>query len=255
MSLNLTDVTLTYPDGDSRLTALDDVTLTVPKGSLTAVVGPSGSGKSSLLAVAATLITPDSGTVTVDGTSTTGMTRAELTGLRRHTIGIVFQQPNLLPSLTAVEQLQVMARIDGRSAARARGRAMELLDAVGLADQAHRRPHQLSGGQRQRVNIARALMNDPVLLLVDEPTSALDHERGAAVIALITRLTHERATATVLVTHDRAHLAAADRIADVRDGRLSLPTPTPTPTPMTPPTPTPTPMTTPTPTDTPTPTA
>ncbi|MEV0173150.1 ABC transporter ATP-binding protein [Streptomyces sp. NPDC050803] len=224
MSLHLCDVTLTYPDGDTRLTALDRVTLDVPAGSLTAVVGPSGSGKSSLLAVAATLIAPDSGTVTVGGTTTAGLTRGRLTDLRRRTIGIVFQQPNLLPSLTAVEQLQVMARIDGRSPARARGRAMELLDAVGLAPQAGRRPHQLSGGQRQRVNIARALMNDPTVLLVDEPTSALDHERGAAVIELITRLTHQRATATVLVTHDRTHLTAADRIAEVHDGRLHQPT-------------------------------
>ncbi|MCH0562319.1 MULTISPECIES: ABC transporter ATP-binding protein [unclassified Streptomyces] len=225
MSLNLTDITLTYPDGDSRLTALDHVSLHVPKGSLTAVVGPSGSGKSSLLAVAATLVTPDSGIVTVDGTTTTGMSRGELADLRRRTIGIVFQQPNLLPSLTSAEQLQVMARIDGRSPVTARRRAMELLDAVGLADQAQRRPHQLSGGQRQRVNIARALMNDPTVLLVDEPTSALDHERGAAVVGLITRLTRERATATVLVTHDRTHLTAADRIAEVDDGRLSLPAP------------------------------
>ncbi|MDQ8705509.1 ABC transporter ATP-binding protein [Streptomyces sp. LHD-70] len=224
MSLNLTDITLTYPDGDSRLTALDRVGLDVPKGSLTAVVGPSGSGKSSLLAVAATLITPDDGTVTVDGTTTTGMSRAELTELRRHKIGIVFQQPNLVPSLTAVEQLQVMAQIDGRRPAGARTRALELLDAVGLVDQARRRPHQLSGGQRQRVNIARALMNDPTVLLVDEPTSALDHERGAAVIELITRLTHQRATATVLVTHDRTHLTAVDQTAEVHDGRLRLPT-------------------------------
>ncbi|MFE7423959.1 ABC transporter ATP-binding protein [Streptomyces sp. NPDC014735] len=220
MSLNLTDITLTYPDGDTRLTALDKVALDVPKGSLTAVVGPSGSGKSSLLAVAATLITPDVGTVTIDGTSTTGMSRGELTDLRRHKIGIVFQQPNLLPSLTAAEQLQVMAQLDGRSPARARTRALELLDAVGLADQARRRPHQLSGGQRQRVNIARALMNDPTVLLVDEPTSALDHERGAAVLDLITRLTHQQATATVLVTHDRTHLTAVDQIAEVHDGRL-----------------------------------
>ncbi|MFJ3715149.1 ABC transporter ATP-binding protein [Streptomyces sp. NPDC090057] len=226
MSLELTDVTLTYADGETRLTALDRVTLQVPKGSVTAVVGPSGSGKSSLLAVAATLITPDAGTVTVDGTATTGLSRGELTELRRHRIGIVFQQPNLLPSLTAAEQLQVMARIDGRGPGRARGRALELLDAVGLADQAHRRPHQLSGGQRQRVNIARALMNDPTVLLVDEPTSALDHERGAAVIELITLLTHQRATATVLVTHDRTHLTAADRIAEVHDGRLRRPAPT-----------------------------
>ncbi|CAM5318069.1 ABC transporter ATP-binding protein [Streptomyces griseomycini] len=226
MSLNLTDVTLTYPDGGTRLTALDRVTLDVPRGSLTAVVGPSGSGKSSLLAVAATLITPDAGTVTVDGTPTTGMTRGELTELRRHKVGIVFQQPNLLPSLTAVEQLQVMARIDGRPPKKARDRAVELLEAVGLAGLAERRPHQLSGGQRQRVNIARALMNDPTVLLVDEPTSALDHERGAAVVDLITRLTHRRATATVLVTHDRTHLTAVDRIAEVHDGRLRLPAPT-----------------------------
>ncbi|MFF3715315.1 ABC transporter ATP-binding protein [Streptomyces prasinus] len=223
MSLTLTDITLTYPDGENRLTALDRVSLEVPQGSLTAVVGPSGSGKSSLLAVAATLITPDTGTVTIDGTSTTGLTRGELTALRRRRIGIVFQQPNLLPSLTAAEQLQVMARIDGRPPRTARDRALELLDAVGLADRADRHPHQLSGGQRQRVNIARALMNDPTVLLVDEPTSALDRERGASVIDLITRLTHQRATATVLVTHDPTHLTAADRIAEVHDGRLHLP--------------------------------
>ncbi|RFU38368.1 ABC transporter ATP-binding protein [Actinomadura logoneensis] len=220
MSLDLTDVTLTYPDGGTRLTALDRVGLRVPKGGLVAVVGPSGSGKSSLLAVAATLIAPDAGTVTIDGVSTAGLGRGELAELRRHKIGIVFQQPNLLASLTAVEQLQVMARIDGRKPRTARDRARELLAAVGLAEQADRRPHQLSGGQRQRVNIARALMNDPTVLLVDEPTSALDHERGAAVIDLITRLTHQRATATVLVTHDRAHLAAADRVVEIHDGRL-----------------------------------
>ncbi|MFE1050016.1 ABC transporter ATP-binding protein [Streptomyces olivaceus] len=225
MSLILTDVTLTHPDGDGRLTALDRVTLEVPGGGLTAVVGPSGSGKSSLLAVAATLITPDSGAVAVDGTDTTGLSRGELAALRRHRIGIVFQQPNLLPSLTAAEQLQVMARLDGRRPRAVRGRALELLDAVGLADHAGRRPHRLSGGQRQRVNIARALMNDPSVLLVDEPTSALDHERGAAVVDLITRLTRERGTATVLVTHDRAQLAVADRVARLHDGRLSPPAP------------------------------
>ncbi|KOT56389.1 MULTISPECIES: ABC transporter ATP-binding protein [Streptomyces] len=219
--LALTGVTLTYPDGAARLTALDDVSLTVPAGSVTAVVGPSGSGKSSLLAVAATLIAPDRGRVVIDGTDTAGMSRAELTALRRTRVGMVFQQPNLLPSLTAVEQVQVMAHLDGRPVRAARERALELLDAVGLADQAGRRPHQLSGGQRQRVNIARALMNEPAVLLVDEPTSALDHERGAAVLDLITTLTHRRGTATVLVTHDRAHLEAVDAVADVRDGRLS----------------------------------
>ncbi|MDT0456869.1 ABC transporter ATP-binding protein [Streptomyces sp. DSM 41527] len=224
MSLELTDVTLTYPDGDARLTALDEVSLTVPAGRLTAVIGPSGSGKSSLLAVAATLIRPDRGRVVIGGTDTAGLGRAALTTLRRATIGTVFQQPNLLPSLTAAEQLQVTAHLDGRASrtarARARERARELLSAVGLEDRADRRPHQLSGGQRQRVNIARALMNEPAVLLVDEPTSALDHERGAAVLALLRTLTRQRATATVLVTHDPDRLDVADTVAEVRDGRL-----------------------------------
>ncbi len=116
-----------------------------------------------------------------------------------------------------------MAHLDGRSPRAALPRALELLAAVGLRDLAARRPHQLSGGQRQRVNIARALMNDPTVLLVDEPTSALDHERGAAVLDLLTTLTHRRATATVLVTHDRTHLTAVDQVAEVHDGRLTVP--------------------------------
>ncbi|MEW5353821.1 ABC transporter ATP-binding protein [Streptomyces sp. 16-176A] len=223
MSLLLEDVTLTYPDGDGRLTALDRVRLAVPAGALTAVVGPSGSGKSSLLAVAATLIAPDSGRVCVSGTATGDLSAADRAVLRRRSIGIVFQQPNLLPSLTAAEQLEVMARLDGRRTAS--GRARELLAAVGLDGLAHRRPHQLSGGQRQRVNIARALMNEPSVLLVDEPTSALDHERGAAVLDLLARLTRDRGTATVLVTHDRGRLDLADTVHEMRDGRLAALTP------------------------------
>lgn len=221
MTLTLTDVTLTYPDGDARLTALDRVSLEVPAGTLTAVVGPSGSGKSSLLAVAATLVTPDDGRVVVAGTDTAGLSRADKAALRRERIGIVFQQPNLLPSLTAVEQLQVMTHLSRGAMRDTRGRALELLDAVGLADKAGRRPHQLSGGQRQRINIARALMNDPAVLLVDEPTSALDHERGAAVLDLLVALTGQRSTATVLVTHDRAHLGRVDRTVTMDDGYLS----------------------------------
>ncbi|MFD3694598.1 ABC transporter ATP-binding protein [Streptomyces sp. NPDC058646] len=220
MTLLVHDVTLTYPDGDGRLTALDEVCLEVPAGTLTAVIGPSGSGKSSLLAVAATLVTPDSGRVVVAGRDTARLSAAEKSALRRETIGIVFQQPNLLASLTAAEQLQVMAHLTGRPARQLRRRALELLDAVGLADKADRRPHQLSGGQRQRVNIARALMNEPAVLLVDEPTSALDHERGAAALDLLVTLTRERSTATVLVTHDHAHLERMDRTATMADGRL-----------------------------------
>ncbi|CAM5661838.1 ABC transporter ATP-binding protein [Streptomyces spiroverticillatus] len=226
MTLTLNDVTLTYPDGDaSRLTALDAVTLSVAAGELAAVVGPSGSGKSSLLAVAATLVTPDSGVVLVDGTETGTLSRAEKAELRRDRIGIVFQQPNLLASLTAAEQLQVMAHLSGRKPREVRARALELLDAVGLADKAGRRPHQLSGGQRQRINIARALMNEPAVMLVDEPTSALDHERGAAVLDLLSGLTRERGVATVLVTHDRSHLEVADRVVRMEDGRLGAMSP------------------------------
>ncbi len=221
MSLHLSGITLTYPDGQGRLVALDDVSLTVPSGTVTAVVGPSGSGKSSLLAVAATLIRPDHGTVTVAGTPTADLDRDALTRLRRTLIGIVFQQPNLLGSLTALEQLQVMVHIDGTAPKAARDRAREFLVAVGLEQEADRRPHQLSGGQRQRVNIARALINNPEVLLVDEPTSALDHERGAAVLDLITTLTRERGTATVLVTHDHDHLEIADALVEMRDGRAS----------------------------------
>ncbi|GAA3377389.1 ABC transporter ATP-binding protein [Streptomyces sannanensis] len=221
MTLLLDDVTLTYPDGDGRLTALDRVGLSVPAGNLTAVVGPSGSGKSSLLAVAATLVTPDSGRVVVDGVDVGRLGSGDKAALRRDRIGIVFQQANLLPSLTAAEQLEVMAHMAGRPRGAARTRALELLDAVGLAGQAGRRPHQLSGGQRQRVNIARALMNEPAVLLVDEPTSALDHERGAAVLELLLRLTRERGTATVLVTHDRTHLDSADHAVTMVDGRLA----------------------------------
>lgn len=161
----------------------------------------------------------------VAGTETAGLGRAQQAELRREHIGIVFQQPNLLPSLTAAEQLQVMTHLSGGSVRGARGRALELLDAVGLADQAGRRPHQLSGGQRQRINIARALMNDPAVLLVDEPTSALDHERGAAVLDLLVALTRSRSTATVLVTHDRTHLDRADRTVRMDDGRLTVPEP------------------------------
>ncbi|GAA3934511.1 ABC transporter ATP-binding protein [Streptomyces gulbargensis] len=223
MTLVLDDITLTYPDGGGRLTALDSVSLEVPAGCLTAVVGPSGSGKSSLLAVAATLVTPDRGRVLVAGTDTGTLSPAARAQLRAEHIGIVFQQPHLLPSLTALEQLQVMAHLAGRRPKEVRERARDLLGAVGLADRAAARPHQLSGGQRQRVNIARALMNEPSVLLVDEPTSALDHERGAAVMDLIAGLTAERGTATVLVTHDRAHLARAARTVTVHDGRLTAP--------------------------------
>ncbi|MCZ4103602.1 ABC transporter ATP-binding protein [Streptomyces sp. SID13666] len=225
--LALDSVRLTYPDGDRRLTALDAVSLDVAAGELLAVAGPSGSGKSSLLAVAATLSRPDSGQVVVAGRDTTRLSDKERTALRREHIGIVFQQSNLLGSLTALEQLLVVEHLRGGPVRAARERAGALLDSVGLdAAKRARRPHQLSGGERQRVNIARALFGRPAVLLVDEPTSALDHERGAQIVDLLARVTAEHGTATVMVTHDRALMARADRLLDMTDGRLAVvPTP------------------------------
>ena len=221
MTLHLDDITLTYPDGDRRLTALDHVSLNAEPGTLTAIVGPSGSGKSSLLAVAATLISPDSGRVELDGQELATLNRKQTAKVRREKVGIVFQSSNLLASLTTVDQLLVIAHLAGRPLGPARVTAMELLAAVGLADQADRRPHQLSGGQRQRVTIARGLMNSPSLLLVDEPTSALDTDRGQAILELIRRLTTERNLTTVMVTHNRDHLADADRVTEIIDGKTA----------------------------------
>ena len=222
--IRLDKITLTFPDGDNRVTAVNQVSLTAHPGTVTAITGPSGSGKSSLLAVAATLIRPDAGQVIIDDVNATRLTPGEATEIRRNKIGIVFQQSNLIPSLTALEQLSVMnelgARQSRRNRANAARRAETLLDAVGLADHRDKRPHQLSGGQRQRVNIARALMNDPSVLLVDEPTSALDQERGASIIQLILRLTDELNTSTLLVTHDLVHLPRMHGVVNLVDGKL-----------------------------------
>ena len=223
--IRLDHITLTFPDGDTRVTAVDDVSLTARPGTVTGITGPSGSGKSSLLAVAATLIRPDRGHVVVDDVDVSRLTPREAAELRRDRLGIVFQQSNLIPSLTAREQLTGMNALGAPRSRRRRSRAAEraaaLLAAVGLAEHREKRPHQLSGGQRQRVNIARALMNDPRVLLVDEPTSALDQERGASIIDLILQLTEQLNTSTLLVTHDLVHLPRMHAVVRLVDGRLA----------------------------------
>ncbi|MEN5073733.1 ABC transporter ATP-binding protein [Isoptericola cucumis] len=227
MDLHLEHVTLVYPDGDSTLTAVDDVDLHVAAGTTTALLGPSGAGKSSLLAVAAGLTRPTGGTVRIgeDVVLTPTTTVAASTRVRLESIGMVFQSPQLLGSLTALEQLELHAHLRGRRPASVRERALELLDAVGVADHAGKRPAQLSGGQRQRVAIARALVGRPEVLLVDEPTSALDHERGTRVVELITGLARETGAATLLVSHDAATLATVDATVRMLDARIEEPAP------------------------------
>ena len=200
--LDIRNATVTYQDGETTTTALADASFKAESNSLTAIVGESGSGKSTLLSVAAGLITPDSGFVQVDGTRS-----------------IIFQQANLLSSLNVRDQLLIMDHIAGRKLRPQR--ADELLDFVGLAGMGNRRMGQMSGGQRQRVNIARALMEQPDLLLADEPTSALDSHLSQEIIRLLRDVTQEMKTATVLVTHDRSLLTFADRVVEVKDGHVS----------------------------------
>lgn len=225
-ALSLVNVSLRYPDGDAgTVAALDGVNLTVNAGTITSVVGPSGSGKSSLLAVAATLVRPTYGKVIIGGVDATGLSDRERTRLRRDEIGIVFQQPNLLPSLMAVEQLLIGEHLRGGSPGAARSRALNMLDVVGLSGSARKRPHQLSGGQRQRVNIARALMGEPAVLLVDEPTAALDRARSESIVRLLCEVTRSQHLATVMVTHDTGFVPLTDAAVTMTDGVLHSPSP------------------------------
>jgi putative ABC transport system ATP-binding protein len=222
VSLRAEKVDLFLGDGEQQVKALDNVFVEVRDGELLAVVGPSGSGKSSLLAVCGGLRTPTSGRVHIDGTDITQLPSEGLTRMRRDRIGFVFQQSNLVPSLTALDQLLLIPHLRGKRPGKAeRERALALLREVGMEQRRDRRPGQLSGGERQRVGIARALMAQPALLLVDEPTSMLDHARGRQIVELLARECHEHQVATLMVTHDPGMLDCADRVVHMMDGRLT----------------------------------
>jgi putative ABC transport system ATP-binding protein len=198
-----------------RIRALDDVSLTLASGELAALTGPSGSGKSTLLNLIGSLDQPDAGTITVDGGPLGG------DGYRAETVGFVFQFHNLIPVLSAAENVQVPMIGRGLSRGERERHARELLGEVGLAGRAGAFPPTLSGGERQRVAIARALANGPRLLLADEPTGALDSETGAQILALLQRLRERRGMTILLVTNDPAVAEHADRVLELRDGRLS----------------------------------
>jgi putative ABC transport system ATP-binding protein len=209
----------TFEAENAPVRALRGADLIVPAGDFVALMGPSGCGKSTLLNLVAGLDVADEGTITVAGEQVTGRSEDELSQLRRKHIGIVFQFFNLLEGMTVLENVALPAVIAGRKRRMAETRARDLLDLLGIGDKASTVPGMLSGGQRQRLAIARALANEPTLLLADEPTGALDSEGGQEVIELLSRL-HTGGQTIVLVTHDPGVAAAAERVVRMRDGRI-----------------------------------
>ena len=216
--LVLSDVSLELGDGEQRVRVLDHVNLHVANGEFAAVVGPSGSGKSSLLAVAGALSLPDSGSVKLGGRELITATKRQRAKYRLKDVGFVFQSGNLIPSLTAADQLRMVNRL-------AKGPRnfdpMPLLAAVGMEHRAKHRPGQLSGGERQRVGIARAMVTKPAVMLLDEPTATLDSARSREVVELLAQRAREMGIATVMVTHDREMLDLCDTVYGMNDGALS----------------------------------
>jgi putative ABC transport system ATP-binding protein len=223
LALRMEGVRKTYQVGDTEVVALDGVDLTVAADEIVALVGPSGSGKTTLCSIAGGLLTPTEGAVVVGGEDISGYSAKQLTGFRRTSVGFVFQTVNLIPFLTTRENLLVVDEIGPRTGAKARARADQLLEELGLADRARNLPAQLSGGQRQRVAIGRALMNEPDMVLFDEPTSALDTELGDQVVKLIRHEMKSRGTAAIIVTHDDRITHYADRVVRIVDGRITDP--------------------------------
>ncbi|MEU3334859.1 ABC transporter ATP-binding protein [Streptomyces sp. NPDC002144] len=218
-AIQLRSVSRRYGSDDNAVTALDQVSLSFPEGTFTAVMGPSGSGKSTLLQCAAGLDRPTSGSVVVGGTDLTKLNETKLTLLRREHIGFVFQSFNLLPSLTAAQNVALPLRLAGRRPARARVR--EVLEQVGLGDRARHRPTEMSGGQQQRVALARALITSPQVLFGDEPTGALDSQTGREVLKLLRGMVDAEGQTVVMVTHDPVAASYADRIVFLVDGRVN----------------------------------
>ena len=217
--LELRHVSKVYGEGASEVHALRDVNLEVKPGQMIAVMGPSGSGKSTLLTIAGTLEDPTEGDVVIAGNDVATMSRADKARLRRRQIGYVFQDFNLLPGLTAAENVALPLELDGVGAGAARKAGLAALDELGLADRSKNYPDQLSGGERQRVAIARAVVGDRHLLLADEPSGALDSVNGEAVMRLV-QAACRRGVAAVVVTHDANLASWADKVVFISDGRI-----------------------------------
>jgi putative ABC transport system ATP-binding protein len=219
--LELHNISKHFGEGEARVDALSAATLAVGAGELVALIGPSGSGKSTLLSIAGALLRPSDGRLSLDGEDITESPRKQRARLRLRKIGFIFQGSNLISYLTGREQLRFIADLIDLPAEEAEQRATRLLDDLGMARRADHYPEELSGGERQRIAIARALMNDPALILADEPTASLDSHRGRAVVELLAKEVHERNKAAVLVTHDERLLDLCDRVIHIEDGRLT----------------------------------
>ncbi len=220
-ALHMADVRKVYRMADSEVVALDHAELTVAKDEIVALVGPSGSGKTTLCSIAGGILSATEGSVTVGDEEITGYNDKQLTTFRQNQVGFVFQSVNLVPFLTARENLLVVDELGRRQGKPARQRADRLLEELGLTDRSKNLPSQLSGGQKQRVAIGRALMNEPKLVLFDEPTSALDTELGTQVMQLIRSEMKSRGTAAVVVTHDERITEYCDRTVHIIDGVLA----------------------------------
>lgn len=220
-ALEAQSVVKQYPVGGGVVTAVDGVSFSLSRGEFVALVGPSGSGKTTMLAILAGLLRPTSGTVTIDGHDLSAMKESERARFRRRKIGFTFQANNLVPYLTALENVELMLRLNNEYDAAGRKRAKELLVLLGLEDRLHALPRQLSGGQRQRVAIARSLINRPTLVLADEPTASLDTERAQQVVETMGNLVHEQGHAGIMVTHDLRMVTHADRVIQMLDGRVA----------------------------------
>lgn len=215
-------LTKIYGSGNTEVVAMRDVALTVQRGEVVALLGPSGSGKSTLLTAIGLINPPTAGRITIGGQPVMDGPRAlvNLRTFRRKHIGFIFQKSNLIPFLTARENVQIALELNGQTSSSSRKRALELLDYLGVADRADHNPPMLSGGQQQRVAVARALANQPLVILADEPTAALDSHRGRQVMELLRKVAHEQAGGVIVVTHDHRALDVFDLIYEMQDGRV-----------------------------------
>ena len=220
IALEVKDLVKTFSLDGGTINAVDHVSVQVKAGEFVALIGPSGCGKTTMLSILAALLSPTSGQVLIDGQDMSQMNDRHRVRLRREKIGFTFQSNNLIPFLTAKENVEFMLRLNGRADKTGRVRSEEILSRLGLSDRLHNLPAQLSGGQQQRVAIARALIHNPSLVLADEPTASLDTERAFQVVETFANLIHENNRAGIIVTHDLRMCQYVDRVLQMQDGKL-----------------------------------